>query len=1013
MIACLIVGLTAAQASSAAPTRNRGYWIAGQNEQVFAFGDASLFAQRDLRAVRGQIVDMAAHPGGRGYWLLGQDGAVYAHGEARDLGQGAFGDQSAIAIGPTPSGNGYFIASDKGDVKAFGDAVYRGSPDKKDLKKKIADMAVTPSGMGYWLVDENGQVYAFGDAAALGSLSGKRVVAIGATPRGDGYWLVEDSGAVTAFGAAPTIGSLSDPAKKIVDMTPTWTGRGYWLVDRDGLVFPFGDAVFYGQLAKKDLKSGQIVAIVSTPFVNRDPVAATDNVSLDEDTTIDIDVLANDSDEDGDPITAAVLTQPAHGTATLNANGTIHYVPTHDYNGQDSFTYRLTDAVGGSAVGTVRITVRPVNDAPVANDDTSTADEDTIVAGSLVANDTDVDGDSLTGVLVAGPAHGTVVLGAAGAFTYTPAANFNGDDSFTYQASDGLLTSNTATVRIHLNPVNDAPVAVADTGSLDEDTTLTVAPPGVLTNDSDVDGDPLRAVLGDAPTHGTVTLLMSGGYTYTPAANYNGADAFTYHASDGTLDSGTVSVALTIAPVNDAPVAANDTYNAIEDTALVVAAPGVLANDTDVDSGTPTAVVLQTTAHGTLTLLPDGSFSYVPAANFNGDDSFTYTAHDAVSASAAATVTIHVAAVNDAPDAAADEYAVEEDSTLAVAAPGVLANDRDVDSPSFTATLVNGPAHGDLLFVEDGSFTYTPGPDFFGTDLFTYTASDGLLASGETTVTISVIGVNDAPVARPDAYTVAEDTTLLIGAPGVMANDSDVDGDALQVRLAERPQHGEVALLADGTFEYAPDANYNGTDTFTYDLSDGSEVFLGTTVTITITPVNDPPTANDDSYTARVGTTLSIDAPGVMSNDFDDSGTLTAVLVTTTTSGTLTLNSNGSFAYTTTLTVAGSDSFTYKVTDGVTDSAPATAHITVTAATGGGGGGGTFGGYVEPTLVVWDFDTLKIGSGAGTLKTTHGEVIQRADGTFYVPERGFRGRDSFDYGGRHYEVDVISDIWGD
>ena len=123
-------------------------------------------------------------------------------------------------------------------------------------------------------------------------------------------------------------------------------------------------------------------------------------------------------------------------------------------------------------------------------------------------------------------------------------------------------------------------------------------------------------------------------------------------------------------------------------------------------------------------------------------------------------------------------------------------------------------------------------------------------------------------------------------------------------------------LLADGTFEYAPDANYNGTDTFTYDLSDGSEVFLGTTVTITITPVNDPPTANDDSYTTRVGTTLSIDAPGVMSNDFDDSGTLTAVLVTTTTSGTLTLNSNGSFAYTTTLTVAGSDSFTYKVTDG-------------------------------------------------------------------------------------------------
>jgi VCBS repeat-containing protein len=1013
VIACLIVGAVAAPASSAAPARNRGYWIAGQNEQVFAFGDAVLYPQSDLRVVRGQIVDLAADPRGRGYWLLGQDGQVYPHGEARDFGRAFFSDQSAVAITATPTGAGYWIASDKGGVVALGDALDAGSLAKTDLKKKLADMAATPTGRGYWLVDENGGVYAFGDAAFLGSSDGKKIVGMAARPQGDGYWLVDDGGAVSAFGAATSFGSLNDPAKKIVDITPTHSGAGYWIVDRDGLVFAFGDAVRYGELAKKDLRSGQIVAIVSTPFVNHDPVARQDAVEIDEDTTIDIDVLANDSDEDGDAITAAVLTQPAHGTATLNASGTIHYAPARDFNGPDSFTYRVTDALGAGATGLVRISVRPVNDAPVAKDDAFTTDEDTPLTASLVTNDTDVDGDALTGVLVALPTHGGVVLGAAGAFTYTPAADFNGDDAFTYRASDGALTSDVATVRIHVNPVNDAPVAVADTGSLDEDTTLTAPPPGVLGNDTDVDGDALHVVLASGTSHGTLVLMPNGGYTYTPSANYNGSDAFSYRASDGALDSGTVTMTLTIRPVNDPPVAAADAYDATEDTALVVAARGLLANDSDVDGDTLRAELAVAPAHGSVTVQPDGGFSYTPAANFNGTDTFTYVARDAESASAATMVTIRVAAVNDAPEASADEYRMEEDATLVVAAPGVLGNDHDVDSPTITATLRATPSHGDLEFSSDGSFTYTPDPDFFGTDSFAYLATDGALASGDTTVVIFVSGVEDAPVALPDAYTTNEDTPLLVGAPGLLVNDSDADGDTLTVRVAEQPLHGDVDLLPDGTFTYTPDANYNGTDTFSYDLTDGQQVVFGTTVTITIIAVDDPPTANDDSYGTQVGATLTVSAPGVLANDVDDSGALTAILVTGPAHGTLTLSANGSFSYTTNLAAAGTDSFTYKVTDGTTESAPATVHLSITAGSGGGGTPGSFGGYAQPTLVVWDFDVLKIASGTGTLKTKHGQVIQRAGGTFYVPERGFRGHDSFDYGGRHYEIDVISDVWGD
>jgi VCBS repeat-containing protein len=1009
VIACLIVGIAAAPAVSAAATRNRGYWIAGQNEQVFAFGDASTYSRIDLRLVRGQIVDMAAHPGGMGYWLLGQDGAVYPYGDARDFGQGGLSDQSAVAIASTPTGNGYYVVSDKGGVKAFGDAVSRGSLDKKDLKEKIVDIAVTPSGNGYWLVDESGHMNVFGDAGLFGSLDGKKIVGMASTPSGNGYWLVDDSGEVWTFGGAFVLGSLDDPAKKIVDITPTHSGRGYWIVDRDGLVFAFGDAVHYGELAKKDLRSGQIVAIVSTPFVNRVPVANTDTVALDEDTTIDVDVLANDTDEDGDPLTAVVLTQPAHGTATLNANGTVRYAPAQDYNGPDSFTYRVSDPFGGSAVGTVRITVRPVNDAPVATDDAFTTDEDTALSGTLVANDTDVDGDSLTAVIAGLPAHGGVLLGLGGTFVYTPSPDFNGDDSFTYRASDGSLTSNIATVRIHVNPVNDAPVAVADTNSLDEDTTLTVEPPGVLANDTDVDGDALHAVLAGGASHGTLTLSPNGGYTYTPNANYNGSDAFTYQANDGALDSGNVSVTLTIRPVNDDPVARPDTYDSTEDTALVVGAPGVLANDTDVDGDTLTAEVVTPPAHGTLTLMPDGSFSYVPAANFNGTDVFVYRARDGVSASPTTSVTIRVAAVNDAPDTTDDEYSLDEDTTLTVDAPGVLGNDSDVDGPTVTATLGTGPSHGDITFASDGSFDYTPDPDFFGTETFTYVATDGLLPSRETTVIISVHGVNDAPVPQPDAYTTAEDAALVIGANGVLSNDADADGDTLVASLAVGPEHGSVVLFPDGTFEYMPDPNFNGTDGFTYNVSDGQELVLGTAVTITVTPVDDPPSAADDSYETSVGATLSIAAPGVLANDFDDSETLGAVLVASPTHGTLSFNANGSFTYTTNLTAAGTDSFTYKVTDGVTESAPATVHITVNATPGGGGGGsGTFGSWAQPTLVVWDFDTLRL-AGSGNMKTPRGQIKNGV----YMPDRGQRGRDSFNFGGRHYEIDIISDIWGD
>jgi len=345
----------------------------------------------------------------------------------------------------------------------------------------------------------------------------------------------------------------------------------------------------------------------------------------------------------------------------------------------------------------------------------------------------------LTALLVTGPASGTMALNANGAFTYTPNANFNGTDSFTYRANDGTTNSGPATVTITVVPVNDAPVANPDSYTTNEDTALTVAAPGVLANDTDVDGNALTAALVTGPASGTLALNANGAFTYTPNANFNGTDSFTYRANDGTTTSGPATVTITVVPVNDAPVANPDSYTTNEDTALTVAAPGVLANDTDVDGNALTAALVTGPASGTLTLNTNGAFTYTPNANFNGTDSFTYRANDGTTTSGPATVTITVVPVNDAPVANADSYTTNQDAALTVAAPGVLANDTDVDGNTLTAALVTGPASGQLTLNANGSFTYTPNAGFNGTDTFVYRASDGTTVSNPVAVTITVV----------------------------------------------------------------------------------------------------------------------------------------------------------------------------------------------------------------------------------------------------------------------------------
>ncbi|HNN82512.1 MAG TPA: tandem-95 repeat protein, partial [Accumulibacter sp.] len=409
-----------------------------------------------------------------------------------------------------------------------------------------------------------------------------------------------------------------------------------------------------------------------------------------------------------------------------------------------------------------------VNQIPYAGDDSFVGDEDQAMVIDLARGDNDPDGPQRVVQVLNAPSFGNLVELGGGVFSYSPTADFNGEDSFTYQVFDGLATSNVATVRLTINAVNDAPVAVGEAYAFDEDVALEVLPNGVLANDTDVDGDSLSVILVSGVAHGALTLSADGGFTYTPDANYNGSDSFSYKVNDGSADSNVVTVNLTIGAVNDAPLAIEDAYAVDEDNTLSVsAANGVLTNDSDVDGDSLSVILVSNVVHGVLVLDADGGFAYTPDANYNGSDSFIYRVSDGVTISNDITVSLSIRPVNDAPVARDNSYSVARNGTLAVVAEGgVLANDSDVEGDALVAELVSEPAHGQLVLNADGSFTYTPDVGYSGTDSFVYAAKDGVDTS-TATVFLNVGGGNNAPLAVADAYTVDEDGSLTVAANGV------------------------------------------------------------------------------------------------------------------------------------------------------------------------------------------------------------------------------------------------------
>ncbi|MGM5855011.1 tandem-95 repeat protein [Vibrio parahaemolyticus] len=573
------------------------------------------------------------------------------------------------------------------------------------------------------------------------------------------------------------------------------------------------------------------------------PVAdiVADKATVVEDTPTIIKVLGNDTFEgDGKVVSLDTNNGPANGTVSVNPDGSVTYTPNDNYHGADSFTYIVTSG-GVSESTTVSVDVTPVNDAPVAKDDIATTQEDTAVTIDVLPNDSDVDGDKLSIESASVPKEQGTVEVVNGKLVFTPAENFNGDAEITYTVTDGQLTDE-AKVTVTVNPVNDAPTIKVDAvESITEDAVSIDTVVATLTvRDTDTSEDQLTVSLennsnGYFVLVGDEVKLTQAGVDAVNNDELNLKDlTISASVSDGVNPTASDSDSLVVNRVNDAPTV----ENAIADQVLSEDFDAYTIDLNEVFKDSDSSLEFSVSGNNSIQIsIVSGVATITPTADWNGKETITFTATDPSGESISQRVDFTVAPV---ADIVADKATVVEDTSTIIK---VLGNDTfEGDGKVVSLDTNNGPANGTVSVNPDGSVTYTPNDNYHGTDSFTYIVTSGGV-SESTTVSVDVMPVNDAPVAKDDIATTQEDTAVTID---VLPNDTDVDGDTLSIQSASVPSDQGTVEIVDGKLVFTPAENFNGDAEITYTVTDG-QLTDEAKVTVTVNPVNDAPTIKVDA----------------------------------------------------------------------------------------------------------------------------------------------------------------------
>ncbi len=629
------------------------------------------------------------------------------------------------------------------------------------------------------------------------------------------------------------------------NVTPDSNGNGIngTVVFVDGNGDPTGETVMFVEI--EEIRGDE---------VGRPPEALDDTATTDEDTPVTIDVLANDSDPDGDPLTVTDVTVPVdQGTVVNNGDGTATFTPAPNFTGTATLSYTVEDPDGLSDSAIHTIDVSEVQDAPEALDDTATTDEDTPVTIDVLDNDSDPDGDPLTVTEATSP-DGVVVINPDGTLEFTPAPDFNGDTTISYTVQDPDGNADTATVTVTVTPVNDAPDAVDDADTTDEDTAITV---DLLTNDTDVDGDPLTVTGVTVPAdQGTVVNNGDGTATFTPAPNFTGTATLSYTVEDpdGLTDSAEHIIDVT--GDNDAPDAENDLAQTEEDTPVTI---DVLANDDDPEDDALTIIdATVPPEQGSVEIVGD-QLVFTPAPDFNGAARITYTVSDPGGLTDTAEVCVNVTPVEDAPTAVDDLAETDEDTPVTI---DVLANDTDPDGDALTVTGATSP-DGTVSPNFDGTLTFTPDPDFTGVTTITYTVSDPDGNEDTATVTVTVNPLNDGPDAVDDVVP----GPILTGTPVVidaLVNDTDPEDDDLTIISATVPPEQGTVEIVNNEVVFTPSPDFEGMAVIDYTIEDEDGLTDSATITV--------PVANGIVNGTDVGETIDLGYTGDPGGDRVDAG---------------------------------------------------------------------------------------------------------------------------------------------
>ena len=802
------------------------------------------------------------------------------------------------------------------------------------------------------------------------------------------------------------------------DLTHTYAHSGNY-----DIIHTVYDATGRFSLAQRDV-------LANTP-----PIAVNDSATTRLNTAVTINVLANDSDPDGDAIALTddpIISPPVHGSALPVDASRIKYTPNTGYVGPDQFTYEIIDEHGASAYAVVTITV--TNGPPVARNDQAFTKRDTPVTINLLENDEDPDGQTIwltVNPIKTQPRHGTIEVLLPDKVRYTPELRWGGNDVFEYEIVDASGNKDRAWVAVHVGRTRSLPVANDDEATTVANRAVTI---DVLENDSSPDGDPITLTghpFLSRPLHGRVTRISDWQVGYTPQADWAGIDTFAYEISDSEYGTAAAFVTVTVTSPNRAPLTNPDSAATGAGVSVTI---NVTANDTDPDGDLVTLTdegIAADAHHGSATRSSATSVTYMPAPGFAGTDSFQYEVTDGHDGTPDVIGTVTVTVTNDTatnhpPEALDDDAATTAGVPVTIV---VTANDSDVDGHQvslITEPVVTQATNGTAVKVNGTSITYTPRSGYTGTDRFQYEIGDhnGARARAWVDITIGATTVNHNPVAVDDEVTMLESTAKNFA---VTENDSDPDGDVVHLisnPVTFSPAHGTATRLNDTTIRYTPNPGYFGMDTLQYEIGDNRGKRSRAWMRVMVREANSRPEAIGDEASTTAGTSVTVN---VTSNDYDPDGDTVRLLagsppiITHPEHGTATKVDENRIKYVPQAGFGGTDRFQYEINDGRGGHDRAWVNITVSggsaassksigtlnttglAPLAGNDGAEAFADLPVDVVVLSNDISVngrQVALTANPIVTPplYGTVQRAGDTTLrYTPSAGFRGNDRLEY----------------